>query len=394
MALLGLLLPLLFLLFGFGEIIRFKSYFVVGIGFIDVLILLIVIIWLIFIKKTKYKLLIPFIFFSSMAVVSLIININSYTQNQLIISSLYLFRFITYSMLYFVFVDIGKKYKEVIPKYMFLGGSIILTFGYVQFFLFRNLREFAYLGWDFHLNRLFSTFFDPNFTGAFLTLLFFFVLIMRKEIFSEKWLNFSYLFLFLNLIAIILTFSRGAYLMLVFSVITYSLFTRRWLLTAGVIVTIIIFFIIIIPSFGNESTNLLRHASVKSRVISVEKAINIWEQKPLGVGFNSYRYARDKYEDNVERSIVVSHAGAGVDNSYVFVLVTTGIFGILAFIYLILGIFKLGYKNIKSNKIALVLVVSMVGLAVNALTINSLFYSFIMIWIFILIGFTESTLRE
>ena len=159
-------------------------------------------------------------------------------------------------------------------------------------------------------------------------------------------------------------------------------------------VLFVLIFFILSPQFNVESTNLLRFASVEARIESSREAILIWQKHPLGVGFDTYRYARNKYGDKNFSYYGPSHAGAGVDNSFILVLVTTGIIGLGAYIYLIYKTFRLGFDNIKKNKFAVALIVSLAGIVVNALTINSLFYSFIMLWIFILAGFTESSLRE
>ena len=334
------------------------------------------------------------LFFLAIAVLSLVLNIVNFTTNQIIISSLYLVRVLLYVSMYFVFVDLGFKYKQIVPKFMFLASLVFIVIGYFQYFFFSNLKEFYYLGWDMHLNRLFSSFLDPNFAGAFLVLILMFVFILKDSIFSKEYKYLIYVFLVFNFIAIFLTFSRGAILMLLVCVITYSFITRNWKLTLGVVASLFIIFLILIPKFNLESTNLLRTASINARIDSSKYALSIWEKKPMGVGFNTYRYARGKYGNEVNKSYLISHAGAGIDNSFIFVLVTTGVIGLVTYLYLFFRIFKLGFKNAITNKYALVLVVSIVGISFNALTVNSLFYSFILLWIFVLVGFTESTLRE
>lgn len=390
MGILVILLPLFFLIFGFGEIVRISFQSNITVGIIDVLLALIVFLWLFLVEKTKYKLIIPIFTFIIIAILSLFLNSFNYTQNQLFISSLYLIRLIFYLSLYFVFVDIGKRFSDFIPRLMFLSALTFLLMGLYQFVFFKDLREFFYLGWDLHLNRLFSTFFDPNFAGAFLVLVFIFVFVLRREIFTEKWIWVSYIFLFFNFIALILTYSRGAYLMFLVSVVAYSFFTKNWKLTAGIIGVFILVFLILSPRFGLESTNLLRVASIESRIDSTKEALFVYKQNPMGVGFNTYRFAREKYGIFEGQGNKISNAGAGVDNSFVFVLVTTGMVGLGAYIYLLLRIIKLNIKKARVSKYSLVVVISVIAISVNALTINSLFYSFILIWLIVLIGFTES----
>lgn len=394
MALLNFLLPLFFLFLGFGEIVKVSIQSTISTGIFDLITLLILSVWIIFIKKSKYQLKIPILLFILSAIFSLIINFFNFEVNQVIVSSFYLVRFVAYAGLYFVFVDIGRIFKTLITWYMFISGLVFLLIGYFQYFFFSNLKPYLYLGWDMHQFRLFSSFFDPNFAGVFLVLILIFVFILKDKIFPKEWQLIPYLFFVANFIAIILTYSRGAYLMLLISVATYSVIAKKWKLIFGLIISFIFIFFLLAPRFHLESTNLLRIASIGARVNSMKEAVYIFEQKPMGVGFNTYRYAREKFEYSNEWGTQISHAGAGVDNSFLFVLVTAGILGLISYIYLVYKIFKLGTVNMYKNKYALTLVVSLAGLAVNSLTINSLFYSFIMIWIFVLAGITESSLRE
>jgi len=395
MALLGFLLPIFFIFLGFGEVLRINLSLQVSSGLIDLVILVIIFIWLFFIKKNNYELGKAFLIFFIFALISLLINILNYTGNQLLISSMYLVRFTFYASLYFVFVDIGRIYKSVIPKLMFFSGLIFLLVGLFQFFLFKDLRQFYYLGWDLHLNRLFSTFFDPNFAGAFLVLILIFSFILKDIIFPKDWKIVPYIFLIINFLAIILTYSRGAYLMLFISILAYSFITGKWKILIGFVVSLILIFIILSPKFELESTNLLRTASIEKRLESTNTAISIWRDSPMGVGFNTYRYARESFDNNANsKGNRMSNAGAGVDNSFVFVLVTAGILGFLSYAYLIFKILKLGYRNMHKNKYAMVLIISAIGLVANSFTLNSLFYSFLMLWMFVLVGFTESSLHE
>ena len=71
-------------------------------------------------------------------------------------------------------------------------------------------------------------------------------------------------------------------------------------------------------------------------------------------------------------------------------MATAGIPGFIAYLYLLFKMFKLGFINLKKNDMAIVLVVSLAGLIVNSLFINSLIYSFIMAWIFLIAGLTEN----
>jgi len=151
---------------------------------------------------------------------------------------------------------------------------------------------------------------------------------------------------------------------------------------------LILFFIVISPLFYIENTNLLRTASSEARLETSRNALKIIQDHPiLGVGFNAYRYAQIKYNFRNAHPLFMSHADSGVDNSFLFVLATTGIIGFIAYISLWFFILKMAVVRKKHElSIAGVLVIaSIVGLSVNALFINSLFYAPLMLWMWLLI---------
>ncbi len=394
MALLKFLIPLLFVVYSLGEVARIRIFSSVSSGIFDLVLVVVLLVWLFFIKKKEYSLKNSILLFSAVALFSLIINITKFSSEQVFISSLYLIRFVLYAGVYFVFADIGKDFKNKIPKYMLITGVIVIALGFLQYIFYSSLKNLYYLGWDDHMFRLFSSFLDPNFAGAFLVLFIVFIFIMRERLFRQKWKWVSYVLLLLNFIAIILTYSRGALLMLLVCVVIYSTLTKNWKITGALIGAFILIFFILSPKFYVENTNLLRFASTEARIETSKRAIHIFKENPMGVGFNSYRYARLRYEQGDWTHFGPSHAGAGVDNSFILVLVTTGILGLFAYIFMLYKIFKMGFLGIKKDKIALVLVVSLGGLIVNSMFINSLFYSFLMVWIWILAGLTQSNLRE
>src|SRR5688572_7671325 len=101
---------------------------------------------------SKYMLLFIFI-----ALISLILNfqLGIYT---LLLSSLYLFRFITSFGIYFA---LKFHFKE---KYLNLIGFSLILFlalGLLQYIFLPDLRFLKNIGFDDHLYRLTSTFLDP-----------------------------------------------------------------------------------------------------------------------------------------------------------------------------------------------------------------------------------------
>ncbi|MBI3070128.1 MAG: O-antigen ligase family protein, partial [Candidatus Levybacteria bacterium] len=128
-----------------------------------------------------------------------------------------------------------------------------------------------------------------------------------------------------------------------------------------------------------------------NRLESTGNAIAIFKDNPLiGVGFNAYRYAQYRYGFIKGENWQIVHSGAGTDNSFLFVLATTGIIGLISYLYLWWVILKKAYFEKSSKIISGVVFASVAGLALNAFFINSLFFPFIMAWMWILLGLTES----
>ena len=387
-ALLNLFLIFFYSSFVLGELVRFRVFGVVSSGPMDLAILFLLIYWIIKVKKNNYQLLRPILLFSLIGLFSLLINSFNFTKEQVFTSSLYLVRWIFYSSVYFVFRDIGKLSGEKINKYIISTGLLVVIAGFIQFFYYPSLKIMYYLGWDEHLNRIYSTFLDPNFTGVILVLFLITIFFLKKKFINNKILY--YVILFTTFISIILTYSRGAFLMVISCALFYSFFKKDWRIIVSTVIVFIVVFVLLIPGFKQEGTNLLRTVSVNQRIYSTKTAIEIFKKNPMGVGFNTYRYAREKYGEIDTSKFGPSHAGAGVDNSLILVLVTMGVVGLMTYVYLLFGFLKLGLLKV-NNGYGLVLMISVAGLVMNSLTINSLFYSFIMIWIWMIAGLTESS---
>lgn len=397
MGLLKILFSLTLLMLPLGELVRYQSSTAVGITANDILIGILVIYWLSYHlcrrKKIKSSYLTkPLIFFTVICLLSLIVNSGFLNLEEFGISFLYIVRWIFYALLFFIVSEFDKSFKHKILVFILLDISLVLLGGFVQYFLYPNLRNLYYLGWDEHLYRMFSSFLDPNFLGEFLVLNFIFVSAFIMKYFKTNNLK-LFLYLMLDsviLIAIILTYSRSALIMLVVSVFSFFMLTgikKIYIFVFLILLTSIIF---LSPrAFKTEGTNLLRSTSSSARLASAKEAIYIFEKNPIiGVGFDAYRYAQIRYGFQTDQIKQVSHAGSGTDSSLLFVLATTGIIGLAAYLFMWFRILKCQYQKIlgmdKNSKVmGLIFILSAAGLFFGSIFINSLFYPSIMEWIWI-----------
>ncbi len=373
---------ILLFIFPLGEIARIQFQNGAAIMATDVAVALFVLVSVFRKKFITARLTKPVLVFVFVATISLIISLANLKPAEGFISALYLLRWVAYAGVYFSVVSLGEGFKKKIPAMLVAMGAIIAGFGFVQYFLYPDLRNLYYLGWDEHLYRLFSSFLDPNFAGAFLALYFLFVFGLFVK---SRSLIYGFISV-LSLIAIALTFSRSAYLMFFVGVFVFLFLQgKKKLILIFAVLFICLISIVSMVGLKSEGTNLLRITSTEARIPSAKNALTIFEKNPiLGVGFNAYEFASRRYGLSVD-SKYPNHAAAGTDNSFLFVMATTGIIGLLSYLYLWFKILSFPRKNFYSP----IIISSSVALFVDSLFINSLFYPFIMLWMWILIGIAE-----
>ncbi|MEK7127626.1 MAG: O-antigen ligase family protein [Patescibacteria group bacterium] len=293
----------------------------------------------------------PLLLWSGAMVLSLVVNIFNYTPTQLLVSASYIMRFILYSGLYFVFKDI--KLNKNIFVYICL---VIAILGFVQYLFIPDVSFLAQFDWDPHYYRLISTFLDPGFTGAILVLG---VILAKNKIIK------SFLYL-----AMAFTYSRTSFLMFLvcYAVIAFYKKSAKIFVVAC---TVMILTLILLPRTFGDGTKLSRETSTWARIENWQTSLQIFSHSPLfGIGYDSYRY--------VTKASLSSHAGAGADSSILLVLATTGIIGLLAYLNLLKTIWKLNTNFIFRA--------SFTGIIVASFFNNTLFYPFIMEWLWILLA--------
>ncbi len=405
MKFLKLLFILIFILFPFGELLRFEIGNNIAIKPLDIAVGLAAANWLVLtlFKKHKPKLIHwLFLAFPLIGFLSLIISSNWLKPHEFLTSFLYLVRWVSYASIFFIVMGFDRSFKKIIWFIMIFDGLIILLVGFIQYYFYSSLKSLYYLGWDEHLHRMFSVFLDPNYAGSFFVLYFLFnggllyksIIKAKENKPASKNLN-NYLLsiiLFLTLIAIFLTFSRSAILMLITGSITFCILIKRKKFVIFVLTAILLFGITASPKFYDENMNIFRQNSSEARIDNYITALTIIRDHPLvGVGFNSYRYTKELYGLDHDWVDAPSHADAGVDNSLLFVLATTGIIGLTAY----LGIWRViinkswHYYTKKRSSIAIVVIASGTGILINSFFINSLFFAPLMLWMWAVIGLME-----
>ncbi len=398
MGILKLLLLLLFVAFLTGEGLRIPLGFDMVIKPLDITVFTLFVYYVFFSIKNKSiasPFLKPFLVFSFFAFLSLLFNVKNLTTQTFFVSFLYLIRWIMYGSILFLLSKTDKTFKQSIKTMLILCGSAMVLLGFIQYFLYPSLRNLYYLGWDEHMYRMFSTFLDPNYAGTFFVLFFLFLLNLFFTYSFVQQRNKKIgigLLAVLTLLAVFLTYSRGALIMLLVSTIIFLILLKRERLIVILLCSFLLFFLISYQWFHIENINLLRVASSAARIETMNNSLKIIKDNMLfGVGFNSYRYAQIRYGFRSKSLLMESHADAGVDNSFLFLMATTGIVGMTCYLFFWYKVVRKTYQLIRKKKDYFPIAVfsSIIGLFVNSLFINSLFFPELMIWMWVIIGLMD-----
>ena len=380
---------LLLVIFPLGVFIRITPLTNVNIYPQDLLVGLIFMITLIiYIRNgSEYKNIFKSIFlFNVIAIISLIINSARLSGTELLISSSYLLRLDAYFSLVFLgLFNFSKPQIKILEKTFLISSLTVVVLGFVQFVFYNNLRNLYYLGWDEHLYRMFSTFLDPNFMGLYLALLSIFIIGQIIKTNKKNTYFYShFIFAGITLLALILTYSRTAIISFALGTAFLTIYLNK--IKIFVVLIILLFGgVLALSNFYIEGMNPVRIASSEARLESMGEALEIFSDSPIyGVGFNTYRYAQIKKGFRDEKLSIVSNADAGTDNSFLFVLATTGVIGIFTYLNIWKQIIvKIRKLNISNKAIAFSIIVTLFS---ASFFINGLFYMPIMLWVFVYFG--------
>ncbi len=316
-----------------------------------------------------------FLAFLATGLISLIFSPLNLSFTEFSNSLFYLIRLSLFAFfLLLCFSDKSKPFRSRIQSILLYSGISLAILGLLQFIFLPDLSFLSKDGWDPHFFRTVSTFLDPNFVGAYfvLTLLLF----LQRRVFYPKW---QILFFAVVFLAVLTTFSRSSYLMFLISGLSIS-WLKKSIKTALLILTL---FAILLLSFQiytqvvAKPRNINREQSASFRLTTWQQGLDIFQKSPLfGVGYNSYRYALQKY-DLADNQFIESHGSSGNDSSLLFIMATTGLIGLIFYLLFLITLARFGL----SENIALPSAV--IGLLVHSLFANSLFYPAILLWLFL-----------
>lgn len=343
--------------------------------------------------KTKNKTGTTLLLFLAIALLSWLNGARLLTHTEAKESFLYLGRFGLYTLLFFIAGQIKSTDRNKVKMVCIGAGTTLAVLGFLQLWLFPSFLELEMqkYGWDPHENRLLSTWFDPNFIGglfAFLAGLDIDMTIKEKVVLKKSAMGISVLVL---LTALLLTYSRSAYIAFAVTAGVFGLMhSRKLLITlciAGLLFTAtseraqerIGGIIQSIRSLTQENSGELPDATARLRIESWKNTWEIFSEHPvLGVGFNAFKFAQLKKGFIQEKNV---HSGSGSDASLLTILATTGVIGFGVFCWLLYNLLHNAWRKKNYGLLA-----SLCGLFIHSLFVNSLLLPFIMIYLWINAG--------
>ncbi len=293
---------------------------------------------------------------------------------------LYIGRWFVYALIYRYLMEEKRDRLSVWRYTLYWSGVSMAVLGLIQLVWYPYLRNLSYLGWDPHLNRVFSTLFDPNFAGIVYVL----TLILGASLYvsgrlSSWWGRAGML---ITSVALLFTYSRSSFLAAAAAIIIWCIAYRRYALGAALVVVFMLC-IAVLPH-GGEGQNLFRVASSAARIGSMKIGWDRLMQAPLiGTGF----VARPAGNEPA----TLSRTG-GVDTSILYVASSGGVIVLVLYLYMIWQQYGIGVRVLQKHTKDAFLLTSLGAVLVHSIFTNSLLYPWVMAWMWIAVGLVEREL--
>ncbi len=145
--------------------------------------------------------------------------------------------------------------------------------------------------------------------------------------------------------------------------------------------TVLLFLILLLgfqiyTQLVSKPRHIDREQSASFRLSTWQQGWQLFSSHPiLGVGFNAYRYGLREY-GLADAKFLQNHGSSGNDSSLLFVAATTGIIGLISYLFFL---FSLIWKS--KNYL---LISAITGLLIHSFFANSLFFPSILLWVSLL----------
>jgi len=353
------------------------------------------------------------VFFIFVLVTTYLINVFRFDFKQMVTAFAYMGRFGMYLVTAIMAFDLLSRDKTATFKKILLGAMItsmvlITVFGFLQLKYFPNFLELGmYLkGWDPHIGRLLSTWFDPNFIGGYLA--FILGITISLGIYFHRRKNRLWFFIMaaislLGLSALYFTYSRSGYLALMAVLAVLAFFKSRKLLLAGILIVVLAFSFSprvqerTMEAWDSGKTLLGLNSqypldpTAELRVWSWKFAWEMIQDNPwTGVGYGRYAYEINQRG----HGLMSDHSVGGSDSSFLTIWAQTGIFGLLSalaigFVAAAVAVKRAWKKTDFRSYLDAGLLASFCGIMIHSVFVNSLLYTLMMVYLWVGLGMMD-----
>jgi len=286
--------------------------------------------------------------------------------------------------------------EKRLRSYFLLFGVLAIGAGFYQLFVLPDFRAMVEFGWDPHVGRLLSTFYDPNYFAALLVLIMTITVVLGLKNQAGRWQLLYGLIFLAAWVALYLTYSRSGWLMGFLAVPLASwLYSRR----LSALLALIFVVAVLLPNRLSgriwQSTSFLRPSTVTeefgdpsaaARAIANEQAIRLFSDQPVtGVGYNAFGFVLTK-AGYAEAERLEFRSGMGTDNSWLFILATTGVTGFILYGLFFTNLMQRLYQARHRGVLAWPLATYCGALIAGAFFNNLLFYVPLIIGFYGLVG--------
>ena len=353
------------------------------------------------------------LFFFAVLVTTYSVNLFRFDMGEMVRAGAYLARYVLYLSLAFVTFDLLKRDKRhhfLTLILVCVGVSLVLisALGFLQLTYFPSFLELGMdlEGWDPHIGRMLSTWFDPNYLGgylAFVTILFVSVALHFRQIKDRKMFWGISVLALVGLVSLYLTYSRSAALAFLVGMGILSLLKSRKLLAAAALVALLAFgfsarveerTLDAIDSgkafLGLDSQKPL-DPTAELRVKSWQYATEIIADHPwAGIGYNRYKYEIN----NRGYGLLSDHAASGSDSTLLTLWATSGIFGLLSFltigfVAMVNALRRIWKRKDFKSTLDAGLLAGFGGMMIHSIFVNSLLYPLIMVYLLVGVGMMD-----
>ncbi len=357
-----------------------------------------------FIRIIKKNYLFEFTYFDWMVLIFILSNVilgTILSQNMKI--SMYGFR-LTYlpNLFYFVFRfnnlsfnQIDKIFKKIFSWFIVIAiAGIILYFGFYSVMVEMISLAGGVVN-NYFITRMTSIFWTPVLFASFMTITFLYFYYRITS--NYNWMN--YIVLSLLWLCILLSVSRGAFVILFIGLFTLTVFSRKWNILATLLVIMACIFLCISFYIGSPMEFIVWILKSSSSTINLEKGVSrvdLWikafadfKEHPFGFGLGKAGHVAARFFE--KKSMLASVSST--DGWFLKIAGETGVWGLFSYLILALAFLLRTVRNLKLNSYSIIHFLFIIFVVVNIQCIVSNVIDFYLLsYLFwLIIGMAESS---